>query len=137
MGHHIFEGFGGSVLLSLIAFSIVFLVLAGLCLVMYAIKYIDKMVSAVSAPSPAPSPSKPESAPPKVEARPKTAESAPVPPGAKEQEEEIVAAIAAAMVVAQASYKIAGQTLAPQLRASSWRSYGFIENLEGLDGCPN
>lgn len=137
-GQHLFEGFGGSVLLSLIAFSIVFLVLGGLCLVMYAIKYVDKMASAVSAPAPAPSTRKPEGIPPKVEAKPKVAEGTPPSGGSVEQgEEEMVAAIAAVMAMAQAVSGPKLQPLATQHRVSSWRAYGFIENLEGLDGCPN
>jgi sodium pump decarboxylase gamma subunit len=40
-----FEGLGGATALSVIAFSIVFLVLAGLTLVIYAMRYVTKFAS--------------------------------------------------------------------------------------------
>ncbi|MDL2263278.1 OadG family protein [Synergistaceae bacterium OttesenSCG-928-I11] len=125
-GH--FTGFFGGTLMSLIAFSIVFLVCIGLMLMMMALKhfsaYVDKAnaakeakaAAAVAAPAAAPTP------PARVSAV------------AAEDEDEIVAVITAAIVAScGAGAKIRSiKPVAPRAAASAWRMTGILQNTEGL-----
>ncbi len=140
-----FEGMGGATALSLIAFSIVFLVLASLTLVIFAMRYITKMAGhaaeepapvAKKAPAPAPKPA-PTPAPAPAPA-PKPAPVAVAPASA---DEELVAVIAAA-IAAHTGAMMAVTSVAPVAAprgfapvADAWVATGRIEGLQGSLPC--
>ena len=123
-----FTGFSGGTLMSLIAFSIVFLVCIGLMLMMMALKhfaaYIDKANAAKEAKAAA------AVAAPAVPPAPTTRVNA----VAAEDEEEIVAVITAAILAScGAGAKILSiKPAAPRAGASAWRMTGILQNTEGL-----
>ena len=112
-----FEGMGGAAALSIIAFSVVFLVLGGLTGVIYGMRYIS--VLAAGAPKAAP------------KAAPKTA--APAAPAASADDDELVAVIAAA-IAAQTGGAFAIKSIVPvgtHLIGNSdmgWINCGRMEN---------
>ncbi len=123
-GH--FVGLIGSVTLSIIAFSVVFIVLAGLSLVMYGIKHIADVVERVSAKgkqteqvrvdhkTPAVTPQQPR-------------------PTSSDLEEEVVAVITAA-ISAYLKKPFTILSVKPSVCGESlWKRVAKIESLEGLD----
>lgn len=124
-----FEGAGGAISLSVIAFSIVFLVLLGLTAIIYGIRVFVEVKTSASRP-----------AAPEAKKAPVTHPSQPVvsaPSRASGMSDEIVAAITGALVA-----KIGGGfrilSVKPQVEAQSdgWISWGRFEGLEGLDRSP-
>ena len=122
-GH--FTGFAGGTLMSLIAFSIVFLVCIGLMLMMMALKHISAAI---------------DKAAEEKEAKAAAAVASPAAPAARvsavaaEDEGEIVAVITAAIVAScGAGAKILSiKPAAPRVGASAWRMTGILQNTEGL-----
>ncbi len=116
-------------LMSLIAFSIVFLVCIGLMLMMIALKYFSAYVDQTAAQKEAKAvpvvsaPAAPLAAAPLVSAV-----------AAAEDEEEIVAVITAAILSScGAGAKILSiKQEAPRTAASAWRMTGILQNAEGL-----
>ena len=130
-----FVGISGGLLMSIIAFSIVFIVIAGLILLMYGLKglagAIDSSIASRAAPEPAPAPA-PVQAAPAVHAA-----SAPAPTQATAMaadDGELLAVITAAIA---ATCGTAAQVVsfreAPRGSVSSaWRTTGRLQNCEGF-----
>lgn len=121
--HSHFVGISGGVLMSIIAFSIVFIVIAGLMLLMMGLKCfvssIDKASAARSAPASAPA------APvvsPAVQAQ-----------GA-EDSDELLAVISAAIVAACGSSArvVRFAPAPPRTPGTPWRMTGRLQNSEGF-----
>ncbi|MCX7829235.1 MAG: OadG family transporter subunit [Thermanaerothrix sp.] len=129
--HDHFVGPMGGVLMSLIAFSIVFLVIVGLMLVMMATKMVAQAVDSrgkVSGGSgPSPAASAPASAPaPAAPARPLDASHC--------EDLELVAAITASLC-AFMGRPVAVKSVRPMpaAPASHWRTMAKLDNLEGFE----
>ncbi len=138
-----FEGMGGATALSLIAFSIVFLVLASLTLVIFAMRYITRLTGH-AAEEPAPVAKKapaPKPAPAPIPAPAPAPKPAPVAVAPASADEELVAVIAAAiaahtgamMAVTSIAPVVPVRTFAPV--ADAWVSTGRIEGLQGNLPC--
>lgn len=118
-----FEGMGGATALSLIAFSVVFLVLAGLTLVIFAMRVVSKVAGNGKAPAAV-------SAPAQV-----AAGSVPARAGAA-SDDELVAVIAAA-IVAQTGTAMSIRSIVPAgvhligRDETAWIACGRIEALQG------
>jgi len=123
-----FVGPAGGILMSLIAFSVVFLVIAGLMLIMMATKMVAGAVDGRSKPVP-PSPSKPQSpAAPAPSAAPA--------PGAKPQDDLELVAVVTAAVAACAGRPVSVRSVRPlQARSfgGAWRAMARVEGMEGLE----
>ncbi len=130
-----FEGMGGAMALSLIAFSIVFLVLASLTLVIFAMRYITKL-GGHAAEEPAPVAKK---APAPVVAAP-APKPAPVAVAPVSADEELVAVIAAA-IAAHTGTMMAVTSVVPSVAqafapaADAWVAAGRVEGLQGSLPC--
>lgn len=141
-----FEGLNGAIALSVIAFSVVFLVLIGLTVVIFAMRLVSKIgVSPKPAPAPAPAPAKVVAAP----AAPAPAAPAPAAApvvAAADDSDEIVAVIAAA-VAAFAGSAVRVSSIVPAVPAApvlapeaprqigtdnvAWIACGRLEGLQG------
>lgn len=123
-----FVGASGGVLMSVIAFSIVFLIICGLMVMMMLLKKVVSAVDATNKPAPAP-----------------TAKTAPVAPAAapapaasahSEDEDELIAVITAAIaaMVPGSSPKIVAFAPVEEPRGgiTAWRLDGIAGNSEGL-----
>jgi hypothetical protein len=123
--------------MSLIAFTIVFVVIIGLMLIMMGLKHIANFINAAqtvsadvkqSAPAPPGSVSNIVAAPP----------SAPLPPSAATQDDgELIAVITAAIsAAAGCEIRVAGYSPTPaavlQHPSSVWRMTGILQNSQGL-----
>ena len=126
-----FVGFSGGLLMSIISFSIVFLVCIGLMLMMMALKHFAKAME------------KKEQAKEEAAAAPQpgvaAAPSVPVQAIAAEDEGELVAVITAAIVAScGAGAKILSISPTPARAASlsgatgAWRMTGRLQNFEGV-----
>lgn len=126
-------GISGAFLLSVIAFSTVFVVLVGLTLVIYCVRFLSISkkgvsrgdVGSVSASAPqTPPPSAPTQRPPMLASREEGAAG-----------EELVAVIAAA-VAASASAWMPRVSVAPAALAKSnlWKAAARAEQMEGFEG---
>ena len=117
-----FEGMGGATALSLIAFSVVFLVLAGLTLVIFAMRVVSKVAGNGKAPAAV-------SAPAQVAA-------GSVPARAGAASDELVAVIAAA-IAAQTGTTMSIRSIVPAgvhligRDETAWIACGRIEALQG------
>lgn len=123
-----FEGAGGAISLSVIAFSIVFLVLLGLTAIICGIRIVVEMKSGSSKPRAAS-----VSAPVKGQASAQFVQ----PPKTSGVSDEVVAAITGALVAKIGSgFRIL--SVKPQLcgNGDGWTSCGRFEGLEGLDRSP-
>lgn len=140
-----FEGLNGAIALSVIAFSVVFLVLIGLTVVIFAMRLVSK-IGVSPKPAPAPAPAKVVAAP----AAP--APAAPAPAAAPvvvaaDDSDEIVAVIAAA-VAAFAGSAVRVSSIVPAVPAApvlapeapprqigtdnvAWIACGRLEGLQG------
>ncbi len=140
-----FEGMGGATALSLIAFSVVFLVLAGLTLVIFGMRYVSKL--AVHTPAPAPAAKKKPAAPAPAPAPAPRPAPAPVPapapaPVAASDDGELIAVIAAA-IAAQTGAMMAVTSVVPAAvqpagaacAADAWTACGRLEGLQGALPC--
>lgn len=118
-----FEGMGGATALSLIAFSVVFLVLAGLTLVIFAMRVVSKVAGNQKAPAAAPVPAQ------------VAAGAAPVRVGTA-SDDELVAVIAAA-IAAQTGTMMSIRSIVPAgvhligSDETAWIACGRIEALQG------
>ena len=128
--HEHFVGPVGGVLMSMIAFSIVFRVIMGLMLVMFATK---KLAQGVDAAAKAKSAAQPDASAPAA----KAVAVAPAPAAsvaAPAEDGELVAVIAAA-ITAACGRAVAVTGIRPVLSrggsVSSWKTAGRLEQLEG------
>lgn len=128
-----FTGVGGGLVMSMIAFSIVFIVIVGLMLVMMGMKYICKAIDSAG---------KKETPATNAQAKAPAAQAvvpAPAPKAtaaAAEDDGELLAVISAAIMAAcgstakVVSFAPAGGVRIPA--ATSWKSVGRLQNLEGF-----
>lgn len=121
-----FEGIGGALALSVIAFSVVFLVLAGLTLVIFAMRYVTRFASKAGTAKTAAAPVKAKTAAPAA---------APVAAPAA-ADDELIAVIAAA-IAAQSGAAVAIKNIVPAGThligegVDGWIACGRIEALQG------
>lgn len=123
-----FVGPAGGILMSLIAFSVVFLVVAGLMLIMMATKMLAGAVDGRSKPAP----SSPSKAP--VSAAP--APAAATAPGVGAQDDLDLVAVITAAVAACAGRPVSVRSVRPlQARSfgGAWRAMARVEGMEGLE----
>ncbi len=128
-----FVGIPGGLLMSLIAFSIVFIVIAGLILMMYGLKGLAAMIdNSGAAGGNAPAESKPAPAPAAAQAQPAAA--APSAAVAASDDGELLAVITAAiMATCGAAARVVSFREAPRGSVSTaWRTTGRLQNCEGF-----
>lgn len=123
-----FEGASGAISLSLIAFSIVFMVLLGLTAIIYGIRFVVEFRSSSSKPKPVTVP---------VKKSVSTSNSRPSASSASGLSDEIVAAITGALVAKMGGgFRILSVTPTTEGYVDGWTSWGRFEGLEGLDRSP-
>lgn len=128
----VFQGLGGGTLMGVITLSIVFLALSGIALIIYGVKYLVPILDTASR-----RPKAPVAGVPVIE---KTVQAvqAPAVTGlpAEAGEEEIVAAIAAAVAVMTAGTgRVVAVRPVPPGRGSAvspWKMSGRLEGFEGF-----
>ena len=122
-----FEGIPGAILMSLISFSIVFLVCGGLILVMTALKHFAGTLEGAGKKTPEPTPAETT----KFTA---AAHASPLPSTSEDLDSEVVAVIMAAVAAScGATAKIVSIVPTPQLNAgTTWRTTGRLQNCEGF-----
>lgn len=123
-----FVGLPGGLLMSLIAFSIVFLVIMGLMLMMMALKVfagaMDGGQKAKAAPAATSAPAAPAA---------KSGMSAAVSVAASQDDDELIAVIAAAVSAACGrAARVVSFKPATVTGASAWRMTGILQNSEGF-----
>lgn len=120
-----FTGVGGAVVLALIAFSVVFMVLAGLSLIIGGLQHFTGAIEGMAkkkaaAPAPAAKPAAPV---------------AKAVPAAGESKEQLVAVITAAIAAAAGpGMRITGIRPILNVRKDytrGWKTHGRLDNLEG------
>lgn len=121
-----FTGVGGAIVLALIAFSVVFIVLAGLSLIIGGLQHLTGAIEAMAA---------------KKKAAPAAKASAPVAkavPVAGESKDQLVAVITAAIAAAAGpGMRITGIRPILNVRkhfTSGWKAHSRLDNLEGFEG---
>ena len=121
-----FTGVTGGLTMSLIAFSIVFIVIIGLMLVMMGMKHVCNIIDNMHAPKPAtPAPSAPAPA-----AAPVAQAAAPA--QASAENDELLAVISAAIMAAcGANARVVAFSPVKAPASSAWRNVGRIQNSEG------
>lgn len=123
----VFEGAGGAISLSIIAFSIVFMVLMGLTAIIYGIRFVVEAKLGSSAPKPSTAVTKKNPATPVTQ--PVSSNSG--------VSDEIVAAITGALVAKLGrGFRILSVKPQTEGTSDSWTSWGRFEGLEGLDRSP-
>ena len=120
-----FVGLKGGLLMSVIAFSTVFIVIAGLMLMMMALKAFATSVTSreqAAAQTPAPASTQTPTGPTRAVAAPAADDS------------ELIAVLTAAIAAAcGASARIVSFTpAAPRRQSSPWRMTGMLQNSEGF-----
>ncbi|MDD4159733.1 MAG: OadG family protein [Synergistaceae bacterium] len=118
-----FTGVGGGLVMSMIAFSVVFLVIIGLMLIMMGMKHVCKAIDGFNKKAPAaPAPSVPAAPAAKAVAAP-----------AAEDDGEIMAVISAA-IAAMCGNTARVVSFAPVKApaGSSWKFVGRFQNAEGF-----
>lgn len=128
-----FVGMGGGLLMSVIAFSIVFLVIVGLMLVMMGIKVLTRAIEATTAAKAAPQAQQASAAKP-VSTSGGAAHIAPAPAMAVSEDGELVAVITAAIsAICGAGARIVSFAPTPALaHGTPWRMTGRLQNSEGF-----
>ena len=126
-----FAGIPGGVLMSIIAFSIVFIVIAGLILLMYGLKALAAAIDSAgsSAAAPAESTQVKAAVPAVVSAQP-----APAVMAAASDDDELIAVLTAAvMAVCGTVARVVSFREAPRASASTvWKTTGRLQNCEGF-----
>lgn len=111
--------------MSLIAFSIVFIVIVGLMLVMMAMKHVCSMIDNLHKPKPAAAPAAPAAAP---------SAQAPVAPASAPAaaDDELLAVISAAIMAACGSTaRVVAFSPVKAPAQSAWKSVARLQNTEG------
>ena len=138
--HGHFTGIGGAVVVSLIAFSACFLVLGGLALIIYGIKYMAKVGERGDGQGTAPAKQQPARQAQASTAAPVAQAVAQTPAGSTQ---ETIAAITGAVLAARGGKAFSIRTIA-QLgtgnrsgngrdRRGAWETAGLLENLGELE----
>lgn len=126
-----FEGMGGALSLSVIAFSVVFLVLAGLTLVIFGMRFITQITSGKKA----------EKAAPVTKTAPVAAPAAAAPAESACEDEELIAVITAAIAAESGSMvsvrSITEVTGEPRIGTGNcaWIACNRLEGLQGNMPC--
>ena len=128
-----FVGVPGGLIMSLIAFSIVFIVIVGLMLVMMGMKYLSGAIDSMGKKQPSQAPAAPAPAAP---VQPQAAAPAPAPAApaqAASADDEILAVITAAIAAACGpAARVISFSPVKAPAASAWKSVGRLQNNEGL-----
>ena len=115
-----FVGVPGGLIMSFIAFSIVFIVIVGLMLVMMGMKHVCSAIDNMNKPKPA--------APAQSSAAPASAPSAPAAPA----DDELLAVISAAIMAACGSTaRVVAFSPVKAPASSAWKNVGRLQNTEG------
>ena len=143
--HGHFTGIGGAVVVSLIAFSACFLVLGGLALIIYGIKYMAKVGERRDGQGAAPAKQQPAQPAQATSAAPVARAVAQTPAGSTlaGTAQETIAAITGAVLAARGGKAFSIRTIA-QLgtgnrsgrsgdRRGAWETAGLLENLGELE----
>lgn len=122
-----FVGYKGGLMMSVIAFSTVFLVIVGLMLLMMALKHFAGTINAMSAAKQAPSAPAPSAPAPKPTS-PMTAVAA------QAEDGELLAVITAAIAVAcgAGARVVSFRPAPPRTQGTPWRMTGRLQNSEGF-----
>ena len=120
-----FVGVPGGLIMSFIAFSIVFIVIVGLMLVMIGMKHVCSAIDNMNKPKPA--------APAQSSAAPASAPSAPAAPAAAvSADDELLAVISAAIMAACGSTaRVVAFSPVKAPASSAWKNVGRLQNTEG------
>lgn len=119
-----FVGVPGGLVMSLIAFSIVFIVIVGLMLVMMAMEHVCTMIDNLHKPKPAAAPAAPAAAP-SVQAPVSAAPAAAA-------DDELLAVISAAIMAACGSTaRVVAFSPVKAPAQSAWKSVARLQNTEG------
>ena len=120
-----FDGVGGAITLALIAFSVVFIVLAGLSLIIAGLQHLTKALEGMGQKKAAPA------------AAPKGAPVAKAVPAAGESKDQLVAVITAAIAAAAGTgCRITGIRPVLNVRKDytrGWKTHSRLDNLEGFE----
>ena len=123
-----FVGVPGGLIMSFIAFSIVFIVIIGLMLVMMGMKHVCGAIDGMHKPKPT-APAAPAPAPAKAPVQAQAA--APTPAAAAD--DELLAVITAAIAAACGpTARVISYSPVKAPAASAWKSVGRLQNTEGL-----
>lgn len=125
-----FSGVPGGLIMSFIAFSIVFIVIIGLMLVMMGMKHVCGAIDGMHKPKPS-APAAPAPAPAPAKAPVQAQAAAPAPAAAAD--DELLAVITAAIAAACGpTARVISYSPVKAPAASAWKSVGRLQNTEGL-----
>ncbi|HIT04745.1 MAG TPA: OadG family protein [Candidatus Caccocola faecipullorum] len=125
-----FVGVPGGLIMSFIAFSIVFIVIIGLMLVMMGMKHVCGAIDGMHKPKPS-APAAPAPAPAPAKAPVQAQAAAPAPAAAAD--DELLAVITAAIAAACGpTARVISYSPVKAPAASAWKSVGRLQNTEGL-----
>ena len=125
-----FVGVPGGLIMSFIAFSIVFIVIIGLMLVMMGMKHVCGAIDGMHKPKPT-APAAPAPAPAPAKAPVQAQAAAPAPAAAAD--DELLAVITAAIAAACGpTARVISYSPVKAPAASAWKSVGRLQNTEGL-----
>ena len=125
-----FVGVPGGLIMSFIAFSIVFIVIIGLMLVMMGMKHVCGAIDGMHKPKPS-APAAPAPAPAPAKAPVQAQAAAPAPAAAAD--DELLAVITAVIAAACGpTARVISYSPVKAPAASAWKSVGRLQNTEGL-----
>ena len=125
-----FVGVPGGLIMSFIAFSIVFIVIIGLMLVMMGMKHVCGAIDGMHKPKPT-APAAPAPAPAPAKAPVQAQAAAPAPAAAAD--DELLAVITAVIAAACGpTARVISYSPVKAPAASAWKSVGRLQNTEGL-----
>ena len=125
-----FVGVPGGLIMSFIAFIIVFIVIIGLMLVMMGMKHVCGAIDGMHKPKPS-APAAPAPAPAPAKAPVQAQAAAPAPAAAAD--DELLAVITAAIAAACGpTARVISYSPVKAPAASAWKSVGRLQNTEGL-----
>lgn len=125
-----FVGVPGGLIMSFIAFSIVFIVIIGLMLVMMGMEYVCGAIDAIKAAKQ----NAPAASAPSAPAAPAKAVAAPAAPApAAAADDELLAVITAAIAAACGpAARVISYSPVKAPASSAWKNMGRLQNVEGL-----
>lgn len=124
-----FVGVPGGLIMSLIAFSIVFIVIIGLMLVMMGMKHVCGAIDGMHKPKQ----SAPAAPAPAAPAAPAKAQAAAQPAPAAAADDELLAVITAAIAAACGpAARVISYSPVKVPASSAWKNVGRLQNTEGL-----
>ena len=127
-----FVGVPGGLIMSFIAFSIVFIVIIGLMLVMMGMKHVCGAIDGMHKPQQS-TPAAPAPAAPAAPVQAQAAAPAAQPAPAAAADDELLAVITAAIAAACGpTARVISYSPVKAPAASAWKSVGRLQNTEGL-----